>query len=51
MSRVEQAGRTAQPVRQRLLTAAEDMFYAHGIASVGVDAVVARAGVATASLY
>jgi AcrR family transcriptional regulator len=51
MSLVEQTGRTAQPVRQRLLTAAEDLFYAHGIASVGVDAVVARAGVATASLY
>ena len=51
MSRVEQTGRPAPTVRQRLLTAAEDMFYAHGIASVSVDAVVARAGVATASLY
>lgn len=40
-----------QSARQRLLTAAEELFYAHGIASVGVDAVVARAGVATASLY
>jgi AcrR family transcriptional regulator len=40
-----------RPVRVRLLAAAEDLFYAHGIAAVGVDAVVARAGVATASLY
>lgn len=48
---MEQTGRTAASVRQRLLTAAEDLFYAHGIASVGVDAVTARAGVATASLY
>lgn len=55
MSGTQQTAGTAQPlrqsVRQRLLTAAEEMFYAHGIASVGVDAVVVRAGVATASLY
>jgi len=55
VSGTQQTGRTAQPlrqsVRQRLVTAAEELFYAHGIASVGVDAVVARAGVATASLY
>lgn len=55
MAGAQQAGRTAQPrrqsVRQRLVTAAEELFYAQGIASVGVDAVVARAGVATASLY
>lgn len=51
MTGVKQAGGTARPVRQRLLEAAEELYYAHGIASVGVDAVVARAGVATASLY
>jgi AcrR family transcriptional regulator len=51
MSHAQPTGRPAPPVRQRLLTAAEDLFYEHGIASVGVDAIVARAGVATASLY
>ena len=47
----KQIGQPVQGVRQRLLTAAEELFYAHGIASVGVDAVVGRAGVAIASLY
>ncbi|GIL36996.1 TetR/AcrR family transcriptional regulator [Phycicoccus sp. DTK01] len=37
--------------RARLLEAADELFYAGGIASTGVDAVIARAGVATASLY
>lgn len=37
--------------RHRLLEAADELFYADGIASTGVDAVIARAGVATASLY
>ena len=39
------------PARDRLLVAAEELFYTRGIASTGVDAVVARAGVATASMY
>lgn len=39
------------PARERLLAAAEELFYAQGIASTGVDAVIARAGVATGSLY
>lgn len=38
-------------MRQRLLAAAAELFYVHGINGVGVDAVVARAGVAKASLY
>ncbi|GAA4843521.1 hypothetical protein GCM10023201_37970 [Actinomycetospora corticicola] len=37
--------------RNRLLTAADELFYAHGIAATGVDAVIARAGVAIGSLY
>jgi AcrR family transcriptional regulator len=40
-----------QPVRARLLRAADELFYAHGIAATGVDAVIAKAGVATGSLY
>ncbi|MDZ4267299.1 MAG: helix-turn-helix domain-containing protein [Mycobacterium sp.] len=40
-----------QPARERLLRAADELFYANGIAATGVDAVIARAGVATGSLY
>lgn len=35
----------------RLLDAAERLFYRHGVQAVGVDAVVAEAGVATKTLY
>src|ERR1700742_2171566 len=37
--------------RERLLDAASELFYAEGVQSVGVDRVIARAGVAKASLY
>jgi AcrR family transcriptional regulator len=37
--------------RQRLLTAANQLFYDHGIHTVGIDRVIERAGVAKASLY
>ncbi|WP_406830134.1 helix-turn-helix domain-containing protein [Pedococcus sp. KACC 23699] len=37
--------------RARLLDAADELFYAHGIAATGVDAIIERAEVATASLY
>jgi AcrR family transcriptional regulator len=37
--------------RERLLQAAGELFYAEGVQSVGVDRVIARAGVAKASLY
>lgn len=43
--------RATGSVRDRLLDAAEELFYGHGIASTGVDAVVGHAGVATGSLY
>lgn len=42
---------TRAPARERLLDAAEDLFYEHGIAATGVDAVLRRAGVAPATLY
>ncbi|MBF4163315.1 TetR/AcrR family transcriptional regulator [Nocardioides acrostichi] len=45
------ARRQPPTVRQRLLEAAEELFYAQGIAGTGVDAVIERAGVATGSLY
>jgi AcrR family transcriptional regulator len=38
-------------VRERLLAAASELFYAEGIHTVGVDRVIERAGVAKASLY
>jgi AcrR family transcriptional regulator len=46
------AGRpTTAPARERLLDAAEELFYAHGIAATGVDAVLRRAGASPATLY
>lgn len=38
-------------VRQRLLDAAAELFYAQGVASTGIDAITAKAGVAKMSLY
>jgi AcrR family transcriptional regulator len=37
--------------RERLLDAADELFYSEGIQSVGIDRVIERAGVAKASLY
>lgn len=37
--------------RQRLLDAADELFYAGGIHTVGIDRIIERAGVAKASLY
>jgi AcrR family transcriptional regulator len=37
--------------RDRLLDAADDLFYAEGVHVVGIDRIIARAGVAKASLY
>ncbi|MGC5165548.1 TetR/AcrR family transcriptional regulator [Luteimicrobium sp. DT211] len=55
MSRTATAGpeqatdrRTA---RERLLDAADDLFYAEGIHTVGIDRIIESAGVAKASLY
>jgi AcrR family transcriptional regulator len=39
------------PPRQRILAAAGELFYRDGIQATGVDAVVARAGVAKVTLY
>jgi AcrR family transcriptional regulator len=38
-------------VRERLLAAAEELFYEEGVNTVGIDRVIERAGVAKASLY
>lgn len=37
--------------RDRLLAAADELFYAEGVQRVGIDRVIERAGVAKASLY
>ncbi|MGX7681727.1 TetR/AcrR family transcriptional regulator [Jatrophihabitans sp. DSM 45814] len=37
--------------RERLLAAADELFYSEGVQSVGVERVLERAGVAKASLY
>jgi AcrR family transcriptional regulator len=37
--------------RDRLLAAADELFYAEGVQSVGIDRVIETAGVAKASLY
>lgn len=50
----DETGRPADgalPARDRLLRAAAALFYDHGIAGTGIDAIVARAGVAKKSLY
>ena len=48
MTRPEQRRRTA---KQRLLGAADDLFYSEGIHAVGIDRVIEHAGVAKGSLY
>jgi AcrR family transcriptional regulator len=42
---------TRRSARERLLDAANELFYAEGVQSVGIDRVIERAGVAKASLY
>jgi AcrR family transcriptional regulator len=37
--------------RERLLNAADELFYEHGVHTVGIDRVIEHAGVAKASLY
>jgi AcrR family transcriptional regulator len=39
------------PARDRLLAAANDLFYAEGIHTVGVDRIIEHAGVSRASFY
>jgi AcrR family transcriptional regulator len=41
----------ALSARDRLLAAADELFYAEGVHVVGIDRIVERAGVAKASLY
>jgi AcrR family transcriptional regulator len=40
-----------KPVRQRIIETAAEMFYREGVRAVGIDAIIARSGVAKMSLY
>ena len=42
---------TRVSARERLLTAADELFYGEGVQTVGIDRVIEHAGVAKASLY
>ena len=42
---------TEVSARDRLLHAASELFYEHGVHTVGIDTVIERAGVAKATLY
>ena len=46
---VETAPRAS--ARERLLAAANELFYAEGVQTVGIERIIERAGVAKASLY
>ncbi len=47
----QQANPEKRSARERLLAAAEELFYGEGINTVGIDRIIERAGVAKASLY
>jgi AcrR family transcriptional regulator len=48
---VREAGGARSSARERLLAAANELFYNEGVHTVGIDRVIERAGVAKASLY
>ena len=50
-SMTEKTSPARLPARERLLSAADELFYEHGINVVGIDRVIEKAGVAKASLY
>src|SRR5436190_17455613 len=51
MAQTKTAAPTRKSARDRLLTAADELFYEEGLNAVGIDRVIERAGVAKASLY
>jgi AcrR family transcriptional regulator len=48
---VNQARAARPSARERLLDAADELFYSEGVHTVGIDRVIEQAGVAKASLY
>lgn len=51
MTAADASESTHLDARERVLTTASKLFYRHGVRAVGVDLVVAEAGVAKTSLY
>ena len=45
------SSKTLAPARERILDAAEELFYREGIRAIGIDTVIERSGVAKMSLY
>ena len=48
---VKETSAVRRPARERLLAAANELFYNEGVHTVGIDRVIEQAGVAKASLY
>jgi AcrR family transcriptional regulator len=48
---VKEASAARQSARDRLLAAANELFYNEGVHTVGIDRIIEQAGVAKASLY
>ncbi len=48
---VKEAGPARPSARERLLAAANELFYNEGVHTVGIDRIIEQAGVAKASLY
>src|SRR6516164_4219515 len=48
---VKEANAARPSARDRLLAAANELFYNEGVHTVGIDRVIEKAGVAKASLY
>ena len=48
---VKEAGAARPSARERLLAAANELFYNEGVHTVGIDRIIEQAGVAKASLY
>src|SRR6202161_2463559 len=48
---IKSSSQDRRPARERLLTAAAELFYEEGFNLVGIDRVIERAGVAKGSLY
>src|SRR5579872_2327563 len=48
---VKEASPVRPSARERLLAAANELFYDEGVHTVGIDRVIERAGVTKASLY
>jgi AcrR family transcriptional regulator len=51
MNTTKQVAVPRTTARERLLAAADELFYENGINTIGIDLIIERAGVAKASLY